>query len=232
MSTIATICARGGSQGLPGKNVKLLLGKPLIVYTIEQALLCPEIDYVFVSTDDQKIADIAKEAGAEVPFIRPETLSTNTAAKLPVIKHLVDWIVNSGVEVTKIVDLDPTSPLRNVSDITACINKFHDDVDVVITGYIADKNPYFNMVEKSKDKGFVLVKSLKNKVTSRQQAPEVFAMNASIYVWSIDSFKLGLFDGLVLLHEMPRERSIDVDSLIDFKLVEILLKEKMSNVKC
>ena len=113
MSTLATICARGGSTGVPRKNILPLLGKPLIHYTIEQALACPLIDHVYVSTDDEEISDVARQAGANIPFLRPAEMATSTAAKIPVIQHLVDWVVDSGIKVDKIVDLDPTSPLRD-----------------------------------------------------------------------------------------------------------------------
>ncbi|MFT6988652.1 MAG: CMP-N-acetylneuraminic acid synthetase [Paraglaciecola sp.] len=230
MSVIATICARGGSQGVPRKNILNLLGKPLIVYTIEQAISCSAIDHVYVSTDDQEIAEVARQAGAEVPFLRPAELATGKTAKLPVIKHLVEWIEKSGVKVDIIVDLDPTSPLRNIADINACINGLTPDVDVVITGYESDKNPYFNMVEASANGLVDLVKTFPGGVTSRQQAPAVFSMNASIYVWHRLSFYKGLWGGKAKLHKMPRERSIDIDSPIDFKLVEILMQEKLDCV--
>lgn len=225
MTTIATICARGGSTGLPGKNIKLLHGKPLIVHTIEQALTCPEIERVFVSTDDPDIAEVARNAGAEVPFLRPAELATNTAAKLPVIRHLVTEVERMGVDVTKVVDLDPTSPLRRVSDIQRCINLLDDGADVVITAYVAEKNPYFNMVEIKPDGSIGLVKPLAGGVVARQQAPVVYAMNASVYVWHRQTLQQGLWDGRIKLHVMPRERSIDIDGAMDFKMVEFLLAE-------
>lgn len=226
MSTLATICARGGSQGVPRKNILSLLGKPLIQYTIEQARACPLIDHVFVSTDDEEIAAIAKQAGANVPFLRPAELATSTAPKIPVIQHLVDWVVDSGIKVDKIVDLDPTSPLREPEDIRACIEMLDAKTDVVITGYLAIKNPYFNMVEQQADGYYSLVKHTKDGVHQRQRAPKVYAMNASIYVWHPHTLSKGLWDGKAKLHVMPRERSIDIDEPIDFKLVELLMKEK------
>jgi CMP-N,N'-diacetyllegionaminic acid synthase len=224
MTTIASICARGGSTGLPGKNIKLLHGKPLIVHTIEQALACPEIERVFVSTDDEEIAEVARNAGAEVPFLRPAELASSTAAKLPVIRHLVEAVEQMGVSVTRIVDLDPTSPLRLVSDISCCIDMLEETTDVVITAYLAEKNPYFNMVEFKSDGNIGLVKQLAGGVMARQLAPVVYAMNASVYVWHRHTLHRGLWDGQVKLYIMPRERSIDIDSYLDFKLVEILLR--------
>jgi CMP-N,N'-diacetyllegionaminic acid synthase len=229
MTTIASICARGGSTGIPGKNIKLLHGKPLIAYTIEQALACPEIHRVFVSTDDEEIAEVARNVGAEVPFLRPPELATSSAAKLPVIRHLVETVEKLGVPVTKIVDLDPTSPLRLVADISRCIEMLDNETDVVITAYPAEKNPYFNMVELKPDGNFGLVKPLEGGILARQQAPVVYAMNASVYVWHRHTLQKGLWNGRAKLHLMTRERSIDIDNPIDFKFVELLLE--LNNTK-
>lgn len=229
--TIATICARGGSQGVPGKNIRPLLGQPLIVHTIQQAISHLEIDRVFVSTDSVDIAAVARSAGAEVPFIRPSELSGHSAPKHPVIEHLVDWVAEHVGPVSRIVDLDPTSPLRNASDISACLDLLDANTDVVITGYEAEKNPYFNMVELSGDHGCVqVVKTLPADVTSRQQAPRVYAMNASIYCWHYHSLALGLWQGRARLHVMPRVRSVDIDELIDFQLVELLMRQQQQEL--
>ena len=227
--TIATVCARGGSQGLPGKNIRLLLGKPLIAYTIEQALAHPLIDRVFVSTDSPQIASVARDVGADVPFLRPEVMATNTAPKMPVIEHLVDWVVNYVGPIQRIVDLDPTSPLRYPSDITACLELLDSDTDVVITGCQATKNPYFNMVEPTSNGSVHLVKTTPGGVSARQAAPPVYSMNASIYCWHFHSLTKGLWNGRTRLHVMPRERSIDIDEPIDFRLVELLMAERFSS---
>lgn len=227
MKVICTVCARGGSTGLPGKNIRELRGKPLIVHTIEQAQACSLISEVYVSTDDEGIAAVAKNAGAVVPFTRPPELATKLAPKIPVIQHLVNWVVEQGSydESDLVVDLDPTSPLREVGDIEQCIDLMDEHTDVVITGYEADKSPYFNMVEKKEDGNMGLVKPPSGVVVARQQSPAVYAMNASIYVWKLSTLAKGLWDGKVKLYEMPRERSIDIDSSLDFKIVELLMKE-------
>lgn len=231
MSNIASICARGGSQGVPRKNIRMLCGKPLIVHTIELAKQCQFIDYVFVSTDDKEIARIAEEAGAIVPFIRPAELATSEAGKIPVIQHLVSEVEKSGIKVDKIIDLDPTSPLRILSDVEECYELLDDVTDIVITGYEAEKNPYFNMVEKKEDSNYALVKKLKSGVVRRQDAPNVYSMNASVYVWHRHSLDKGLWDGIVKLHVMPRERSIDIDHEVDFMLVELLMCGDKNHVK-
>jgi CMP-N,N'-diacetyllegionaminic acid synthase len=229
MKTVATICARGGSAGVPGKNIRLLMGKPLIVYSIEQAFACPGIDAVYVSTDSPAIAEVARQAGAEVPFLRPAELATASAPKIPVIQHLIDGIESRGVQVGRIVDLDPTSPLRETADVCACLELLDDKTDIVITAYEAEKNPYFNMVEYQLDGNVGLVKRPATPVTGRQQAPKVYAMNASIYVWHRRSLSKGLWDGRVKLYVMPRERSIDIDAPLDFKIVELLMQERATH---
>lgn len=223
MSTIATICARGNSRGVPRKNIRLLAGKPLIVHTIEHALACSEINEIFVSTDSAEIAEIALAAGAQVPFLRPAHLATNYAPKLPVIEHLVAELQRGGKQVSRIVDLDPTSPLREVSDIRACLALLDDDTDVVITGFEAEKNPYFNMVEVKRDGNVRRVKEPEADPFGRQAAPKVYSMNASIYVWHANTLSKGLWGGRVRLHVMPRDRSIDIDSELDFFIVEQLI---------
>jgi len=224
MTTVGTICARGGSVGVPRKNVRLLHGKPLIAWTIEQALAAPSIDEVFVSTDDEEIAEIASQYGATVPYRRPAELATSAAAKVPVIIHLLEQVEQSGsLQIDRVVDLDPTSPLRTIGDIENAVALLDDATDAVITAYPSDKNPYFNMVERKDDGNVGLV--IPSGAVSRQSAPEVFAMNASIYVWHRNTVDKGLWGGRTRLYEMPRERSIDIDSEIDFKLVELLLEE-------
>ena len=226
MTIIATICARGGSKGVPGKNIRPLLGKPLIVHTIEQALAHPALDAVYVSTDDEAIAEVALRAGAEVPFLRPPELATDDAPKLPVIANLLEWIEGQGKKIEVIVDLDPTSPLRNLNDVTACIKLLDDDCDTVITGYIAEKSPYFNMVEIQADENVRLSKPPSKELFTRQAAPKVYSMNGSVYVWHRSSFEKGLWSGRTKLHVMPRERSIDIDTPVDFMLVELLMRER------
>lgn len=224
---IITICARGGSAGVPGKNIRPLCGKPLIGWTIEQAFDSGVADEVFVSTDSVEIANVARSFGATVPYLRPAELATSTAGKIPVIQHLVDWVEAHQGQVETVVDLDPTSPLRDVSDIQTCFDMLDADTDVVITGYEADKNPYFNMVELKPNGFYERVCQPSNEVLGRQSAPKVFAMNASIYVWYGRSLSSSLWASpKIRLHVMPRERSIDIDHPIDFDLVELLMKKK------
>lgn len=215
---------------MPRKNLRPLLGKPLIAHSIEHARSCAEIDRVFVSTDDAEIAATALSFGAEVPFLRPAELATSEASKLDAIQHLVGWIAGNEGPFERIVDLDPTSPLRRVDDISACLRLLDQNVDMVITAYPADKNPYFNMVEYKPDGGVSLVRPSRSHVLTRQSAPKVYAMNASVYVWHARTFSTDLWSPrFIKLHVMPRERSIDIDSEIDFELVELLMRKHLAS---
>jgi CMP-N-acetylneuraminic acid synthetase len=210
---------------VPGKNIRNLHGKPLIAHTIVQALAVKSIDAVYVSTDSHEIAEVARHYGALVPYLRPAELATSNAAKVPVIQHLCDWVWQNDGEFDRVVDLDPTSPLRTVADIEACLALLDADTDAVITAFESEKNPYFNMVEHKPDGNIGLVCQPAGIVVARQQAPHVYSMNASIYVWHRHTLSKGLWNGRLKLHIMPRERSIDIDSPIDFAIVEMLMNQ-------
>jgi CMP-N,N'-diacetyllegionaminic acid synthase len=226
MTNICTICARGGSRGVPGKNIRLLEGKPLIAHTIEMALANPGLDRVVVSTDSQEIAEIAAAAGAEIPYLRPAELATDQAGKLPAIVHVVEHVeATQGVRFDRVIDLDPTSPLRMQADINACMALLDAGAPAVITAFEAEKNPYFNMVEIDDEGGVKLSKqALSGAILSRQAAPKVYSMNASIYGWQRANLGPSLWPLKPRLHVMPRERSIDIDSELDFQLVELLMQ--------
>jgi CMP-N,N'-diacetyllegionaminic acid synthase len=152
LKTLCVIGARGGSQGMPNKNIRPLLGKPLIAWSIEQALATPEIDRVVVSTDSKEIAEVALKYNAEVPFLRPDHLANATAGKFQVWQHAVEHVENHYNETYEfMVDLDCTNPLRDVADISAAIQQFRQlrpqGVDAVFSVCPARKNPYFNLVE-------------------------------------------------------------------------------------
>ncbi len=221
--TIATICARGGSKGLPGKNSRLFAGKPLILHTIEQALACTLLDAVFVSTDDATIADIANAAGATVPYMRPAELASDTAAKLPVIEHLVRHLEQGGQRIDRIVDLQPTSPLRETHDITRALNACP-DMPLTVSVRQAQDNPYFNMVERYPDGRLALCKG--HGSTRRQDSPAVYALNGSIYVWQRAALAQAAVQGLWSVQlgvmEMPHWKSVDIDDLNDFEYAEWL----------
>jgi CMP-N,N'-diacetyllegionaminic acid synthase len=222
--TIATICARGGSKGLPGKNIRAFAGRPLIVHTILQALRCEHIAGVYVSTDDQAIADIAQGAGAQVPYLRPAELATDAAPKLPVIDHLVRYLEAEGASIARIVDLQPTSPLRRSADIEAALS-LQPEAELVVSVTAAHDNPYFNLVEAQADGTVRLSKG--DGSGRRQDVPAVYALNGSIYVWQraalAKAAAKGLWSVQAVPYEMPRWKSVDIDDLEDFEYAEWLL---------
>lgn len=228
--TLGTICARGGSRGVPGKNVREIAGHPLIAYTIATARRCAFIDRLVVSTDSEEIAAVARRYGAEVPFLRPTELATHTAAKVPAIQHAVREVERErGARVDLIVDLDPTAPLRTVAEVRACWDLVQTSgTDVVFTVTAAEKNPYFNMVEVV-DGYARLSKSIEPPVVRRQDAPKVYAMNASVYAYRRDHL---MDDGRVVaprsrIVEMPPERSRDIDGPLDLAFLEFLVRERL-----
>jgi N-acylneuraminate cytidylyltransferase len=227
--TIATVCARGGSKGLPGKNIRMFAGRPLIVHTIEHALGCPQIDAVYVSTDDEAIADIARVAGAEVPYLRPAELATDEVGKLPVIEHLVSHLESQGELIRHVIDLQPTSPLRESADIAAALVA-HPGAQLVVSVREAADNPYFNLVEQGAD-GLVRL-SKGDGAARRQDVPKVFALNGSIYVWQRAALAHAAVHGLwsvaVSPYVMPPWKSVDIDTLEDFEYAQWLYERHVA----
>jgi len=233
MRILCVIGARGSSKGLPGKNIRPLLGKPLIVWSIEQARACPEISRVMVSTDSEEIARIARNAGAEVPFLRPAELAADSVGKFLVWRHALEGCRQYyGEEYDCVVDLDCTNPLREVADISSAIRQFREGrergVDAVFSVCAARKNPYFNLVESDGDGALRVCKSLLQPLVRRQDAPRVYEHVASIYV--LDPLYLQraghLLEGHTEGYDIGPCKSFDVDSELDFRIIEMLMKEK------
>jgi CMP-N,N'-diacetyllegionaminic acid synthase len=229
-SLLCTICARGGSKGVANKNIRLLAGREMIAYSIQAARASGLFAHVVVSTDSDAIAAVSERHGAEVFFRRPAELATDTAPKLPVIRHaLLASEEHFNTRFDTLVDLDATSPLRSVGDIRGAIEEFsRGGWDSLITGAPARRSPYFNLVELAADGSAVLSKQLSAPVTRRQDGPRCFDMNASIYVWRREALLTNtkVIQGRTGFFEMPPERSVDVDSEVDFQLVELLLRQR------
>ena len=227
MNIICVISARGGSKGVSGKNMRMLAGKPLIAWSILQAKNCKDISKVVVSTDSKEIADIALEYGAEVPFMRPDNLAIDEAGKWTVWQHaLAACEKNYNTPVDIYVDLDCTSPLRTSLDISAAIEKFKaSQADGLFTICEARKNPYFNMVEIVNGK-LQLSKEPEKKIVRRQDAPKVYEHVASIYVLQPKFIRsgTGLLSGNLVGFDIGQEKSLDIDTEFDFKLMELLMK--------
>ena len=227
---LVTICARGGSKGVKNKNIRPLLGKPLIAHTIAQAKRWPRASKIVVSTDSNEIASAARDFGAEIPFMRPAELASDTADKLPVIRHaLIESEKIFRETFDAVVDLDVTSPIRKPDDLEKCFQIFErDNADVVFSVVPAHKNPYFNMVELGAGGSPHLVKRPDAPVGRRQDAPVVYDMNASIYFFR-KNFLLqdrpNLFSEKSRVHVMDELSSFDIDREIDFQFVEFLVEK-------
>ena len=236
MSILCLIAARGGSQGVPGKNIRPLLGKPLIAWAIESALAAPGIDRVVVSTDSSEIAGIARAAGAEVPFVRPPELAQSDTGKFQVWQHaLLACERHYHLQYDLFVDVDCTNPLIESNDIAAAIARFHSlraagvAVDAVFTVSAARHNPYFNLVERDASGALRMSKTSGATVLARQNAPAVFEHIAGVYVLAPEYVRRAhhLLDGHAEGYEVPAEKAVDIDTEIDFALVELLLKRRL-----
>lgn len=223
------IGARKGSKGVPRKNFRMICGKPLIDWSLDQLFAHPAVDAVVVSTDDEEIYEHAIAKGALKIGLRPDHLATDGAGKWGVWQHALEVsqpLLNAPVEA--FLDLDCTSPLRLPEDITNALVLFDEqDPDMVMSCCEARKNPYFNLVEPDASGALHVSKPLPGGVVARQHAPTVYEHAASTYVVSPDYLKRskGLWEGRVIPFLMPPERCVDIDAEFDFRLVEFLLKE-------
>ena len=227
------IGARGGSKGFKNKNIGIINGKPLIAWSIEQALASKYCDQVVVSTDSKEIADVAKLHGAVVPFLRPAHLANDTAGKWDVWQHAL----TACEEIFKMkydlyIDLDCTSPLRDTADIDKVIEMhLSSEVDAVFTVCEARKNPYFNLVEPNSNGYLKISKVLDAPILCRQAAPPVYEHVASIYALSPAYIRTGsgLLFGRTVGYDIGVRKSLDLDSAFDKELIEYLMLREESN---
>jgi N,N'-diacetyl-8-epilegionaminate cytidylyltransferase len=229
MKTFAFIFARGGSKGVPGKNIRNLANKPLLAYSIIAAQNVDEISRIFVSTDDKEIADIGIKYGAEI-INRPVELAQDDSSEWLAWKHAIEWLEKREEYFDRFVSLPTTSPLRNESDVNMCLNLLDEQTDIVVTMTNASRSPYFNMV--SEQEGYVkLLSEDENEYSRRQDVPKAYDMTTVAYVTRPDFIKNNnkIFDGKVKAHIVPKERAVDIDNEIDFKIAEMLILEKKEN---
>ena len=226
MKPLFVIPARGGSKGIPGKNIKPLGGKPLIAYSVEVARqLAPDSD-ICVSTDDPAIADVVREMGLEVPFMRPDYLATDNCGTYEVLLHAVKFFEKLGRRYDTMVLLQPTSPLRTADDVRRCLEAYTPDVDMVVTVVEAASNPYYNCYETDAD-GFLHISKGDGSYVRRQDAPKAWEYNGAVYVINIDSLKqmpLSKFPRRRMV-EMERSRSIDLDTPLDWLVAEAVVAQ-------
>ena len=225
--TLFVITARGGSKGLPGKNIKDLCGKPLIAYSIDVAREFVDDENICVSTDSEDIRDVVEKYGLKVPFLRPGCLATDSASSNDVLAHAVRFYKNLGREYKKICLLQPTSPLRSVDDVQGSLDLFSEDVDMVVS-VVKSHAPAVLCVDD--DNGFVQLVYNKN-AEGRQQLKEMYEFNGAVYVINVESLiEKGMKNfSRKVKYVMSKEHSIDIDDIYDFKLVESMMKEIQSN---
>lgn len=227
MKAVAFIFARGGSKGLPGKNIRPLAGKPLIAWSIEHALSVKRIERVIVSTDSEDIAGVARDYGAEVPFIRPAELARDDSPEWLAWRHALNFLREStGALPEVMISVPATAPLRLSLDIENCLDEYEkDEAEMVITVTDAHRSPYFNMVKKNVDGTVGLVIPPASAITRRQDAPVVYDMATVCYVANTEFVmtKSATFEGRVRAVFVPTERAIDIDTLLDFWIAESLL---------
>lgn len=231
MSIVACIFARAGSKGIPNKNIQSFSGKPLISWAVELALQVRQISEVFISTDSEEIAEIARIAGANVPFIRPSELATDTSPEWHSWQHFIKFLADENEKLPEVfLSLPSTSPLRSTIDVENCLNEFKKgNADFVVGITPSVRNPYFNMVKKGEDNQVDLVIQQGDKYSRRQDTPEVFDLTTVCYVGKPATIltKSSIFEGKVAGVEIPRERAIDIDTELDFQIAESLFKSKV-----
>lgn len=226
--TLYLIPARGGSKGVPGKNIRPLGGIPLIAHSIRHAIAAgAPMDDIVVTTDLEDIRKAAEAEGLTVPFMRPAELSGDHTGSYEVIIHALDEMEARGRHYRKVVLLQPTSPLRLPLDIKAAEMLWREDIDMVVGVRPAKTNPYYNAFEADAD-GMLHISKGEGKYIRRQDAPEVWEYNGAIYVMNVDSLRkspMSVFRR-ILPYPMPEERSVDIDTPLDFMIAESLLQRR------
>jgi CMP-N-acetylneuraminic acid synthetase len=237
---LITICGRGGSKGIPGKNICLIGNQPLIAYSIETAQNFTNSLSVgegwgevvlTLSTDAEEIKNVAAQFGLQTNYVRPDEMATDTAGKLPVLKHILNWEEEQkNIRFDYVLDLDITSPLRTVDDLQAAFNILQQDENALNLFSVnnAHRNPYFNMVEQNETGYYSLVKKLPDGVVTRQAAPKVYDMNASFYFYKrsfFDSDCKTAISPTSLIYTMPH-LCFDLDEPVDFLFMEYLIENR------
>jgi len=227
---IVLICARGGSKGVPNKNIRPLQGLSLLERSIKIAKELKNISRIIVSTDSKKIADLATKTGAEVPFIRPKNLALDDSPEWLVWRHAIEYLKTNKERFDGLIVIPPTAPLRKSSDVERCVQYYEDNkFEIIITVTDSYRNPYFNMVKIDKNGFTSTVIQNNNIIHRRQDSPKVYDMTTVAYVVNPNYVinNDGIFSGNVGSIKIPIERSLDIDTMFDFHLAEFILsKEK------
>jgi CMP-N-acetylneuraminic acid synthetase len=234
MRAVAIIFARGGSKGLPGKNIRTLGGKPLIGWSIQHAFSVNRIERIIVSTDSEQIAEVARDFGAEVPFIRPAELARDDTPEWLAWRHALNYLRDTAGKLPEaMVSVPTTAPLRIALDIENCLDEYaKGDSDIVITVTDAHRSPFFNMVKNNPDGTVGLVNQPNSTFSRRQDAPLIYDMATVCYVANPEFVMIhnSIFEGRVRAVHVPTERAIDIDNLLDFQIAESLLNIREGKV--
>lgn len=237
LKPLIIIPARGGSKGIPGKNIAELGGRPLLAYSVEAAFetlkelgLEKEPQRIILSTDSEMIAEVGRKEGLAVPFLRPAELSTDTAGSREVILHAMDWADAQEISYNSVVLLQPTSPFRRAEHVIGAMQLFNpSDADMVVSVCEATANPYYNCFETDPNSGFLHISKGDGLLTRRQDAPKAWEYNGAVYIinpQSIREMPLGKFPRRIPF-EMSREDSLDIDTPLDLEIARILIKRTL-----
>jgi CMP-N,N'-diacetyllegionaminic acid synthase len=234
MKVLGVVTARGGSKGLPGKNLKLLAGKPLIAYSIDAALRSGVFDRLVLSTDDPSIADIARASGCEVPFMRPSELALDSTPHLPVMIHAVAWLRDhEGYRCDAVMTLQPTSPFRTPDDIRNAVRLLESSGADSVVG-VSAVPPHFNPMRMlAADEGgvatlFVSGEPVRRRPVRRQDLPNVWAINEAIYLFRsplLFAAEPSLYGDRTVIYVMPAERGLAIDDARDWDAAERAIEE-------
>ncbi len=227
MNILYIIPARGGSKGIPNKNIKLLAGKPLIQYTIDAARQVASDENICVSTDSSKIKNVCEEVGLNVPFLRPSELATDKAPTEQLLKHAITFYENQGIQYDYVVLLQPTSPFRSGVHIEEAIREISSEIDMVVSVKATSSNPYYVLYEE--EENGLLKKSKEGGFTRRQDCPIVYELNGAIYVINVSSLMKGSIIDFkkIIKYEMKHIESLDIDEPLDWYTAEMYLNKKL-----
>lgn len=231
MNILVVIPARGGSKGIPHKNIKELGGKPLIYYSIDIARQLTSDENICVTTDDDEIIQVVENYGLKVPFKRPDYLATDTCGSNEVIQHAYQFYSDQGKYYDTILLLQPTSPFRRVEDVKGSIALYDDSLDMVVTVKEATVNPYYNCYEDDQN-GYLIISKGDGKLERRQDAPSAYEWNGAVYVINPKRLMEVGLAGLtkVKKYVMDDVHSIDLDTMFDWKVAELIIKEKIIQI--
>jgi N-acylneuraminate cytidylyltransferase len=228
MKTFGFVFARGGSKGVPGKNIRILAGKPLLVHALDVASQVAEIERMFVSTDSEEIAAVAERDGA-TPIPRPAELAQDDSPEWLAWRHAINWVKTEVTHFDRFVSLPATAPLRTPKDITRCLDALDVDTDAIVTMTPAQRSPWFNMV-KADSTGRLSLLVAGDQIIRRQDAPVGFDLTTDASVLRTEFILTNdrLWDGRVRGVIVPQERAIDIDTELDFSIADFLMRKRLT----